>query len=395
LRYRLPRTFLAAALGIAVAAGAAACASSTSAAAPAVNLSKTPARYNLKAAGCPSTIVLQTDWDPEAEHGGQYEMLGPNPAINTSAKEITGELVAHGGIPTGVQLQIRAGGPAIGYQSVTAEMYQDSSITLGYLATDAQVAESKTQPTVAVMAAMEISPQIIQWSPQEHPAWTSIADIGKSNTKVLYYQGTSFINYLTGKGLLKASQVVGSYDGTPTTFVASGGQYATQAYATAEPYIWSHDVSSWDKPMKYELVADTGFNYYQQELVVRKDKLAGLSSCLKRLVPIMQQATVDYMANPGPAENLIVKLAKDYNNGWTYNLGTAQYAVATMKKLGIIGNAPDGALGAFEDSRVQHIISILEPIYTKQRTPFLAGLTASDLVTNQFIDPSITLPGGS
>src|SRR5579859_6643992 len=66
-----------------------------------------PAADNLKAAGCPSTIVLQTDWNPEAEHGGQYELVGPNPTINASAKSVTGELVAHGGVDTGVQIQIR------------------------------------------------------------------------------------------------------------------------------------------------------------------------------------------------------------------------------------------------------------------------------------------------
>ena len=113
--------------------------------------------------------MLQTDWNPEAEHGGQYELLGPNPTINAGAKSVTGELVAHGGIDTGVQLQIRAGGPAIGYQTVSSQMYKDSSITLGYLGTDEQIALSQTQPTVAVMAGLEVSPQIIQWSPTAHP----------------------------------------------------------------------------------------------------------------------------------------------------------------------------------------------------------------------------------
>ena len=128
-----------------------------------------PAADNLKAAGCPSTIVLQTDWNPEAEHGGQYELLGQNPTINAGAKSVTGELVAHGGVDTGVQLQIRAGGPAIGYQTVVSQMYKDSSITLGYVSTDEQVALSQSQPTVAVLSGMEISPQIIAWSPTAHP----------------------------------------------------------------------------------------------------------------------------------------------------------------------------------------------------------------------------------
>jgi hypothetical protein len=350
-----------------------------------------PAADNLKAAGCPSTIVLQTDWNPEAEHGGQYELLGPNPTINTGAKSVTGELVAHGGIDTGVQLQIRAGGPAIGYQTVSSQMYKDSSITLGYVGTDEQIALSATQPTVAVMAGLEISPQIIQWSPTAHPTWKTIADIGKTSTAVLYYQGASYMDYLIGQGILKKSQVNGSYDGTPTVFVASGGQDAVQGFATAEPYIWSHDVRSWDKPLKYELIADAGFNFYQQEIAVRKDKLAALTPCLKKLVPIMQQAIVDYIASPAPAEKLILQLVTAYNNGWVYTQGTADYAVATMKKLGIVGDAPDGTLGAFTDARVQQLIGILTPIYAKQGKQTLPGLKPSDIVTNQFTDPSISL----
>jgi len=350
-----------------------------------------PAADNLKAAGCPSTIVLQTDWNPEAEHGGQYQLLGANPTINAGAKSVTGELVARGGIDTGVQIQIRAGGPAIGYQTVSSQMYKDSSITLGYLGTDEQIALSATQPTVAVMAGLEISPQIIQWSPAAHPAWKTIADIGKTSTPVLYYQGASWMPYLIGKGILKTSQVNGSYDGTPTVFVSSGGQDAVQGFATAEPYIWSHDVRSWDKPMKYELIADTGFNFYQQEIAVRKDKLAALTPCLKKLVPIMQQAIVDYIANPAPTEKLILQLVTAYNNGWVYTQGTADYAVATMKKLGIVGNAPDGTLGAFTDARVQQLIGILAPIYAKQGKQTLSGLTPSDIVTNEFIDPSISM----
>ena len=394
-RHRM-RLAAAATVGAALALTATACASSSSSSSVSSTSTSSgaaavPAADNLKAAGCPSTIVLQTDWNPEAEHGGQYELLGPNPAINAGSKSVTGELVAHGGVDTGVQLQIRAGGPAIGYQTVSSQMYKDSSITLGYLGTDEQISLSQTQPTVAVMAGLEISPQIIQWSPAAHPAWKTIADIGKTSTSVLYYQGASYMDYLIGKGVLKKSQVNGSYDGTPTVFVASGGQDAVQGFATAEPYIWSHDVRSWDKPLKYQLIADAGFNFYQQEIGVRKDKLAALTPCLKKLVPIMQQAIVDYIANPAPAEKLILQLVTAYNNGWVYTQGTADYAVATMKQLGIVGDAPDGTLGAFTDARVQQLISILTPIYAKKGKQTLPGLKPSDIVTNQFVDPSISL----
>jgi len=383
-----------AAMGAALAITAAACSSggsSSTATSGTTSTAAIPAADNLKAAGCPSTIVLQTDWNPEAEHGGQYELLGPNPTINAGSKSVSGELVAHGGVDTGVQLQIRAGGPAIGYQTVSSQMYKDSSITLGYLGTDEQIALSQTQPTVAVMAGLEISPQIIQWSPAAHPTWKTIADIGKTSTPVLYYQGASYMDYLIGKGVLKKSQVNGSYDGTPTVFVGSGGQDAVQGFATAEPYIWSHDVRSWDKPLKYELIADAGFNFYQQEIGVRKDKLAALTPCLKKLVPIMQQAVVDYIAKPAPVETLILQLVTAYNNGWVYTQGTADYAVATMKKLGIVGNAPDGTLGAFTDARIQTLIGQLAPIDATLGKKTLTGLKPSDITTNEFIDPSISI----
>jgi hypothetical protein len=392
-RGRSARIAATATIGTALALTAAACASSSSSTAASSTgaAAAIPAKYNLKAAGCPSTIVLQTDWNPESEHGGQYELLGPSPSINASAKSVTSELVAHGGVDTGVKLQIRAGGPAIGFQTVTSQLYKDSSITLGYVGTDEQVSLSKTEPTVAVLAGLEKSPQIIQWSPAAHPAWKGIADIGKTNTKVLYFQGAAYMDYLTGKGILKKSQIDGSYDGTPTNFVASGGTYAVQGFATSEPYTWSHDVRAWDKPMKYQLIADTGFNFYQQAIAVRKDKLAGLKSCLTKLVPIMQQAIVDFVTSPAATNQLILNLVSAYNNGWVYTPGTADYAVSTMKSLGIIGNGPNGALGSFDDSRVQQLIGILKPIYKAQNKPILASLVPSDIVDNEFIDPSIGL----
>jgi hypothetical protein len=352
----------------------------------------TSAQYDLKAAGCPATIVLQTDWNPESEHGGQYELLGPNPTIDTGKKTITSELVAHGGVDTGVKLQIRAGGPAIGYQTVTSQLYADDSITIGYLGTDEQIANSKDHPTVAVLAGLEKSPQIIQWSPAKHPDWKTIADVGKTNTKVLYFQGAAYMDYLTGKGILKSSQIDGSYDGTPTNFVASGGEYAVQGFATSEPYTWSHEVRSWDQPLKYQLVADTGFNFYQQAIGVRADKLSTLKPCLTKLVPIMQQAIVDFVANPAPTNSLIVNLVNKYNNGWTYSAGVASYAVSTMKSLGIIGDGTTPTLGDFDTARVQQLINILTPIYAAKNKPTKAGLVPSDLVDNEFLNTSITLP---
>ncbi len=75
----------AAALGIAVSAGGAAASPKASVAAsgPKVDLSGI----------CPATVVIQTDWDPEADHGSTYQLLGPNVQINSGKKSVTGAAV--------------------------------------------------------------------------------------------------------------------------------------------------------------------------------------------------------------------------------------------------------------------------------------------------------------
>ena len=84
---------------------------------------------------CPATVVIQTDWNPEGEHGFLYNMIGPDYTIDKAKVSVTGTLVS-GGADTGVKIEVRSGGPAIGFGTVTAQMYTDDSILLGFVYTD-------------------------------------------------------------------------------------------------------------------------------------------------------------------------------------------------------------------------------------------------------------------
>src|SRR6266536_3209067 len=130
-------------------------------------------------------------------------------------------LLAGGCKSTGIRLELRAGGPAVGNQTAAALMYQDPAITLGMMNPDQIIQLSASQPVVGVVAPMELDPQIILWDPKAHPTWHTIADIGQTTTKVLYFQGNTYMDYLLGSGILRRSQVDGSYDGSPAAFVAS------------------------------------------------------------------------------------------------------------------------------------------------------------------------------
>jgi hypothetical protein len=162
---------------------------------------------------CPDPVVIQTSWFPESTHGGLFQLLGPKPRVDAEKKRITGRLVARGE-DTGVRLEIRAGGPALGYQQVPAQLYLDKAITLGQVATEEGVAYAAEQPTLAVVAPLEIDPLVIIWDPQTHPDWNIIADIGQTDATVYSYQGAANTEYLVQSGILRRSQINGSYDGS-------------------------------------------------------------------------------------------------------------------------------------------------------------------------------------
>jgi hypothetical protein len=383
--------------GVAVATLATACSSGTSSgsgASPAGSSGTaqgSPSSATSLAGVCPSTVVVQTDWYPEADDFIPYELAGPNGTVDSSSKSYTAELIAHGQ-DTGVKIQVRAGGPAIGNQLVPAEMYQDQSILLGFVETDTAIELSKTQPTVAVIADRQEAPTVIAWSPAEYPGVKTITQLGKTGATVLYYNGAPFMDYLTGAGILSSKQVNGSYNGTPAQFVASGGKDALQGFATAEPYEYSHEISQWDKPLTYQLVSSYGYDPYPA-LATLPQNITKYAACFKKLVPIIQQGIVDYAANPGPADALIVKLAQEYNTGWQYDAGEAAYAAQTMVADKIIANSPDGTVGSFDDGRISKLIALTSPIYAKDGKTIKAGLTPQDIATNQFLNSSIQLPG--
>ncbi len=349
-----------------------------------------PVQYQL-ATVCPSTVIVQTDWYPEADHSELYELAAPNGQVNTDNKWYTADLIAHG-YNTGVKIQIRTGGPAIGDQLVSAELYENSSILLGYIGTDQAIQLSATQPTVAVVAPRLESALEIEWSPAQHPTVKDIADLGKQDIKVLYYNGAPYMAYLIGKGILHQSQIDGSFDGTPSRWVASGGAIAQQGFATADPYQYQYTIKQWLKPITFQLVSQLGYDPYGDSLATLPANVTKYAACFKKLVPIIQQAQVDYAANPVPADTLIAKLVAKYDDGWDYTAGAAAFAAKAQVKDGIIANGPDGALGDFDLARVNALIKALSPIYAKEGKTPKPGLVAEDIVTNQFINPSIHLP---
>jgi len=340
---------------------------------------------------CPATVVIQTDWNPQAEQGGLYQLLGPDPTIDADAKVVRGPLYAQGE-PTGVDVEIRAGGPAIGFTPVPSQMYSDKDVLLGWVNTDESVQNSVALPTTAVMATFEKAPWMIMWDPATYPDVHEISDLADTDAFVRYFAGATWMSYLTGSGQLREDQIDGTYDGTPANFVAAQGKDAQQGFATDEPFVYENQLPSWNKPVDYQLIADTGYPLYAVALSVRTEDVTKQADCLKKLVPVVQQATVDYFADPTTANALVVKAVEEFNTGWVYDAAQAEDGTKQQIDLGIVANGPDGTLGSFEESRVQKILDIATPILTDAGTAPVEGLEASDLYTDEFLDPTIALP---
>lgn len=341
--------------------------------------------YSTNLAGvCPSNVEIQTDWYPEVDAGGLYQLIAPSKGvIDTSNDSYSGPLGT-----TGVTLTLLAGGPAVGYQTVTSQLYANQKILLGQVGTDESIQFSASQPTTSVFASYEKNPQIFFWG---NPKWkfTSVAQIGKTNDTVLAYQAT-YVTAFEQEGLIKSSQFNTSYQGNPAQFVADNGNIVSQGFVDDEPYIYSHDLKSWDKPV-YELLVQPVYPVYQNSLVVRSGALKSDSACLTKLVPILQQAEIDFTKNPGPVDSVIYKFAADLKDSAQLPLSGDLWAVRTLLSKGIIGNGPNGVFGSFNAATVQYLINKLKPVFASLHKPIKSGLTTTEIATNQFLDPNIKL----
>ena len=136
------------------------------------------------------------------------------------------------------------------------------------------------------------------------------------------------------------------------------------------------------------MIHDTGFSVYKSALAVRADELDEMAPCLEKLVPIVQQAQVDFMADPGRTNALIVEMVATIASWWEYSAEKAEWATQFQADNGLVSNGPNGALGDFIDERTNGVLDLMRDV----GMDIPANLSASDISTNRFIDYTIGLP---
>jgi hypothetical protein len=321
-----------------------------------------------------------------------YQLIGDKGKMSESIYE--GPLGS-----TGVNLKIIDGGPGMGEgQTPITTLFAGNlkfNITpdLAFVSTDDAAIFSKQFPVVAVVAPLDKSPQMIFWDPATYPnGFKTVADLkefAKTGNKI--YVGSikqTFGKYLVDQGV-PASAFLEGYQGDSEKFVTNGGKWLNQGYSSNEVYDFEHG-RSWAKPVKYVYVSDLGYDYYPSSISVSKAKLPEMKNCLAKLVPLIQQAQIDYINDPGP----INKLLADYNDKkmgasfWKTPLELNTAGAEVMKKDGLVGNGSNTTLGDFDLTRVQKVIDNVKAGLDDRANKAVAP---ADIVTNDFIDKSISL----
>ncbi len=334
---------------------------------------------------CPDPLVIQTDWYPTPEHGAVYNLIGEGGRFVPEAGRYTGPLAAE----PSLTIEVRAGGSFVGDRSTLDVMADDPDIFLGFVNTDEAVAGYLDHPSTAVVAPLEISPQMVMWDPDTHDIETW-SDVKATGAVLNHVPGASYPEYLLATGLVTADQLDGAYDRSPDRFIATGGAILQQGFATQEPYLYEHTFSEWGKPVDYLLIHDAGLELYQGALTILDERLDQAARwCLSAFVPLVQQSIVDFQQDPTATSDVVLDAADTLDGPWTLNDEGAREAVIQMGALGIVGNGGDTTVGNLDLDRVDEVIDRI-----REEMPTMAGpvgLSADELVTNEFIDEDVGL----
>jgi hypothetical protein len=329
---------------------------------------------------CPAKLTIQTDWFPELEHGGTYQLIGPDGTADKDTVSYSGpvqEQYAVGGLQ---ELQINT----VSFDKLNSAILLDGEADMAYINMSDIIKDSAAVDMVAVAKTLDKDPQMIMWDPEQNPI-EAPEDIAAAGAQVLHFPAVAYIDYMIGQGYMTEDQSNPSYDGSDAAWVADGGNFFQQGFATNEVYKYENEIEWKDgapAPVDYYTVADLGFDNYPAAITMMRDKAAELDECLKLLVPVMQQAWVDFLNDPKPITDAMIEINVAHDGFWTLSEGLNEAGMELVESGEFALNSPDGTYCSFDEARVQGLYDILAPIYEEQGTEIAEGIDG--IFTNEY-----------
>ena len=129
---------------------------------------------------------------------------------------------------------------------------------------------------------------------------------------------------MIAEGIITADQPNPSYDGSDAAWVADGGNFFQQGFATNEIYKYENDIDWKDgapADVSFYTVGELGFENYPAAITMLKSRADELDSCLTELVPMMQQAWIDFLNDPKPITDAMISINETHDGFWSLERG--------------------------------------------------------------------------
>lgn len=342
---------------------------------------------------CPNPLVIQKDWLMQAEHGSFMQMIGSGGEMESGVYR--GPLGS-----TGITLEILEGGSGIGLgdgETSYSALFMGNSKAgkrphLGFHELDNSYIYSSRFPTIGVFVPLDKSPQVLFWDKGTYPdGFETIEDLkafGESGDGKIYLStiDRTFGKFFVDSGV-PADTFVEGYRGDGENFVVNNGTWLNQGFVTSEVYKFENG-NNWGKPIGSVGINDLGYPNYTGLLAVAQDRLDELAPCLEKVVPIMQQASIDYIKDPAEVLEVVVAFNEGgFGTGWwKTSPELVANAAQKMGEIGIIGNGDNSTVGDFDMDMAADMRVIVEASLDERSD---MEVKPEDIVTNRFIDPSI------
>jgi len=331
-------------------------------------------------AECPANLRIQTDWFPELEHGGTYQLIGTGGDISKDKINYSGKVQDKYKVPGLETIEIGT----IKFDKANSSILLDGEADMAYINMSDVIKDSAAVDMVAIAKTLDKDPQMVMWDPAQFDIQKP-EDIAASGAPVVHFPGTSYIDYMIAKGYMTAEQDDPTYDGSDAKFVSTNGGIVQQGFATNEVFKYENEINWKDgapADVSFFTVGDMGFDNYPAVITMMKSRAKELDGCLKALVPKMQQAWVDFLNDPKPIMDKMIEINKVHDGFWGLSESINEGGFALVESDGYAVNSADGTYCSFDPARVQGLYDVLKPIYDSQGTKIADSVDG--LFTNDY-----------
>ena len=313
---------------------------------------------------CPSKITIQTDWFPELEHGGVYQLIGANGTASKDSMSYSGPVQAAYAVGGLQEVEILARNPDMRNSDVLVNGKAD----MAFISVADIIKDSAALPLVAVAKTLDKDPIMIMWDPTQFDVQKP-EDLATTEASYIHFPGLAYIDYFIEKGYITAEQSDPSYNGSDAAWVAASGTLLQQGFATNEIYKYENDIPWKDgapADVSFFTVGQLGYDNYPSSITMLKSRVSELDECLTLFIPKMAQAWVDYYNDPTPVTDSMIEINNSYDGFWRLSTELNSFGLNLLEELEIGANSPDGTYCSFDEAKVQALYDILQPIYAAQ-----------------------------